>query len=170
MLKISADFENRLIYVTDDVTNKVTLLTQNKKFTKNTIQTFNFNGVDFSKSFDYIKLLTNVISDDTVIDLTATIIKNGNDLMSHGQQMKHCVGSYYNDCYENRYVVYSVKHGEINSTLGIWYIPNKSEFRLDQHYGHCNSEVSEVVKNFGKKVVDKLNQEIKLDSVKQVFQ
>ena len=93
MLKISADFENRLIYVTDDVTNKVTLLTQNKKFTKNTIQTFNFNGVDFSKSFDYIELLTNIISDDTVTDLTATIIKNGNDLMAHGQQMKHCVGS-----------------------------------------------------------------------------
>lgn len=130
---------------------------------------FNFNGVDFSKSFDYIELLTNIISDDTVTDLTATIIKNGNDLMAHGQQMKHCVGSYYNDCYENRYVVYSVKHGEINSTLGIWYIPNKSEFRLDQHYGHCNSDVSEVAEMFGKKVVDKLNQEIKLDSVKQVF-
>lgn len=88
---------------------------------------------------------------------------------TEGKEMHHCVGGYVNRCKSGDYLVYSItdKEGK-RSTIGLnvdMYpdIHRLHRFKpvvLQQHYGECNSKVSEEVGLFGIHLCWKINSKL----------
>lgn len=108
---------------------------------------------------------------------TFTLLKTGAEIKKEGLDMKHCVGSYYQRCYNKNYVVYSVENPEgERSTLGI-HVGNGSsnvfmlngnvtsveenedhvEYTFNQMYGACNKMVSMEEGVAGDRLITHLN-------------
>lgn len=126
--------------------------------------------VDMDAPFKYTEILPRSIKGETT-GLVANLILSPKDLVKHGDEMHHCVGGYYRQCVQNKYIVYEVvdKVTKIKSTIGIYFNKQTGKFVIEQHYGTRNSFIDDSHKEIGKKVVDILNQQAKLDAVKQLF-
>jgi len=73
---------------------------------------------------------------------TATLLNTKKLVKEEGVEMKHCVGSYAEDCALGRYAVYSItdEEGSRFSTLGLRKA-NLVEFKFSQHYMSHNRQV-----------------------------
>lgn len=109
-------------------------------------------------------------------------ITNSWDLKKEGEKMHHCVFSYGDRCFQNKYAVYTVEQIEAiknekgleRATLGLYVedkivkVKNKEtgkekeelviNVRFSQMYGHCNSSVSDEMHEAAKKLIKELNQ------------
>lgn len=78
-------------------------------------------------------------------------LKNRSELNEEGSVQHHCVGGYYNYCYQNSHRIFSLrKEGKIISTLSLVQSKNKDRpWVVDQHYGVGNTNVSQSVLSVG---------------------
>lgn len=77
-------------------------------------------------------------------------------LTIEGNEMKHCVAVYHKSCYEDKYRVFTLKDDkQVHSTLGVIIVNGKCT--MHQHYGKCNSAVSEKFKKAGSQLIKLLN-------------
>lgn len=134
---------------------------------------------DFNVEFSFVEEFTNKGLDKFELgEYTATLLKSPMDLQIEGDSMNHCVGSYANECKNNRYVVYSLSKtltGEKYSTLGIsngatqmhflngvW--ANKDEakkFFMNQHYMKYNRPIDDDnAKTISTEIIFQLNQKL----------
>lgn len=111
-------------------------------------------------------------------------IENSWDLKKEGDKMHHCVFSYSDRCFKNKYAVYTVDELVLKensktlerATLGLSVeeklviVKDKetgqeiekltTNITFSQMYGHCNSRVSDEMHKAAKKLIKDLNQEI----------
>lgn len=78
--------------------------------------------------------------------IVATPLVNMQQVQDEGTNMHHCVGSYAEYCARGEYLVWHLRKGAEESTLGIRVIKHQDstkQYVIQQHYGKCNSEVSD---------------------------
>lgn len=88
-----------------------------------------------------------------------------------GKQQHHCVGSYIQRVQEGDYLVYDIqKNGVTVSTLGLSKthfterisIIKDKEWKINQHYGSCNSQVDEQSAIFANELLKEVNKKERL--------
>lgn len=78
--------------------------------------------------------------------VVATPLVNMQQVQDEGTKMHHCVGSYAEYCARGAYLVWHLRKGAEESTLGIQVIKHQDstkQYVIQQHYGKYNSEVSD---------------------------
>jgi|26BtaG_2_1085354.scaffolds.fasta_scaffold08542_4 hypothetical protein len=105
--------------------------------------------------FPWMELLPEEVKEVEYKGYKAMLLDNALAIRDEGSAMHHCVGGYTQRCAKAMYMVYSItKDGKRVSTLGIRVdqrAPTHSlsqknligGYRLNQHYGYCNSHVSD---------------------------
>ena len=89
-----------------------------------------------STPFDSLANIPKEIKDE---EFTATLLDNPYALHMEGTRQHHCVAAYSDKVATGEYVVYSITDGITISTIGI---PAKGSHLTHQHYGACNSQVT----------------------------
>lgn len=133
---------------------------------------------------DLKEFLTYPIKEVDIDNFKFKQIENSWDLKKEGDKMHHCVFSYSDRCFKNKYAVYTVDETILKenakslerATLGlsvdekIIIVKDKEtgeekeklvmNITFSQMYGHCNSRVSDEMHLAAKKLIKDLNQEI----------
>lgn len=81
------------------------------------------------------------ISDGCFCDIEFKLLRTSLEIFEEGQAMKHCVAFYIENVVYYGYLVFSLKKGEMRSTLGLSRINNK--FVIHQHCGYENSKIED---------------------------
>lgn len=92
----------------------------------------------------------------------AILLDNALAIRSEGDKLHHCVGMYSGRVRDGKYLVWHIEDisGDNQSTLGCYLTEGKVSF--NQHYGHCNSRVTEDgVLAFREQLIKGLQKEIK---------
>lgn len=101
-----------------------------------------------------------VLSDGEFDDISFKELLNTEELITEGYEMNHCVGCYDNRCYEKRYRVFSLNHGDLRATLGLRVDGLNGSVSIDQLQGYGNSEPGAIFPPVAKKLVSALNRKI----------
>lgn len=62
------------------------------------------------------------------------------EIAQEGQEMRHCVSSYWRNVASGTYLVYKYENGKKRGTLGL-NVDHNGYTELNQFYGHCNSRM-----------------------------
>lgn len=97
-------------------------------------------------------------------NITFTALNNGKALLEEGQRMRHCVFSYTYRCIEQNYLVFSTRYlsdGQKEAqyaTLGLLWNKSEKNWKVQQHWGPCNSNIPDEIQKAGQAFCRLINQ------------
>ena len=96
-------------------------------------------------------------------DYSCVLCNTKIDIKLEGKAMRHCVAMYADRVYAGNYLVVSIrKNGERVSTIGFSVNQTDGTITVQQHYGVCNSRVSDELVQVQKKLLKELQKHLKV--------